>query len=377
LNIERIIMKATIRILGTLALGLIIGASGALPGAAQSSVSRSLQTLWSQAWSQPDDFAIGCIGLNSSSTFTANANERFPLASVSKLLIYIEYSRRLDLGVISPYEMVDVATLERYNLPQTDRGAHDRFMQQYPIGTTSISLWELARGMIQYSSNAASDYLLDRLYPTDWGSLYRLLGLTGTDVPHSLTLIPLLMNNHVTGQPTRADVDQLSVEQGENYLNMYVSNDSWRADEIRYREGRRRDFPRWEIQAAILDQHTAHGSITDFLRVMSAIYRLNSPLSESTQQRTRFALRWMDNTYINANYLEYGSKLGFYSGGVLALVAYGQPYNGEPILSVMFFRNIPRSTYRELLQADAIGDFAHWINFNGCANLSSVVPSDQ
>jgi len=334
----------------------------------------NLSTLWEQIGAQPDDFSLGCVPLNDqANTFLYNADEPFPLASITKLLIFIEYARRLDAGIITFAEMVDVETLDRYNLPRTDRGAHDRFMGQYGANVQEITLWELALGMVQYSSNAASDYILDFLDPVDWQSLYQTLSLTDTDYPHSLTLIPLLMNNHETGRTTLRNLDSLSIAQGESYLDLYVQDETWREAEIEYRSGRGSQFPEWDMQAAIL-QHTATGTVNDFLNILRAVYGENDALSDNVRSLARLALLWRDNAYISEWYLEYGSKLGFYSGGTLTLIAYGYPYDGQPVMSAIFFRNIPRSVYNEMVEQDAIGIFAHWLNFNGCMGLSDAMP---
>jgi hypothetical protein len=249
-------------------------------------------------------------------------------------------------------------------------------MEQYPAHTTTLSLWDVAVGMVQYSSNAASDYLLDRLAPADWGSLYRTLALRGTDLPHSLTLIPLLMNNHETGKAQLSEVADLSTNQGELYLDRYTTDEDWRATEIAYRARRGSDFPDWRTQAAILEQHTALGTVNDFMRVLRAIYGTESPLSERVRAMTRTALRWEGYDSIDARYVEYGSKLGIYSGGTLTLIAYGAPYNSAPVLSVTFFRAIPRDVYRELVREDAIGELAHWMNLNGCGGLAERLPQE-
>ncbi|MBE0690713.1 MAG: serine hydrolase [Anaerolineae bacterium] len=341
----------------------------------------ALALLWEQADVQPDDFGIACVPLdNPAGAYLYNAYSPFPLASVTKILIFIAYAERLEAGRISLDERVDTSRLALYNLPRTDRGAHDRFMSIYPQGTTSISLWDLAAtGMIQYSSNAASDYLLDRLYPTDWDALYTSLALTDTRYPNSLTMIPLLMNNHETGKATLDDLEDLTAAEGERYLDLYVQNGLWRQAEIDYRSGRGSgsQFPEWDVQAAILEQHTATGTVADWVKVMEAIYNQDEdgPLSYSVKAMMRAALRWHENDFINENYAEYGSKLGFYSGGVLALVAYGRPIGGSPVISVAFFRNVPRRTYNQMVREDSIGDLAHWMNFNACAGLAETIDS--
>ncbi|MFZ4814272.1 MAG: serine hydrolase [Phototrophicaceae bacterium] len=338
--------------------------------------------IWQHVQAQPADFAVACSPLNRLGATVQYNGQPFPLASVSKLLIFIEYALRLDAGLISLDERVEVAALERYALPRTDRGAHDRFMAQFPSGTTSLLLWDVAsQGMIQYSSNAASDYVLERLAVTDWNPLYTTLDLYSTTPPNALTMIPLLMNNHERGRATAESLTSLSMGQGASDLALYLGDEAWRTAEINYRnqrfqsQGRSGVWPQWDVQAAILAQHTANGNVNDFRNVMNAIYTENSPLNANVRYMVRSALQWRGNTYIDNNYVEYGSKLGFYSGGVITLVAYGQPLSGEPVISVTFLRNVPQRLYNSLIREDAIGDFAHWMNFNACAGLQALITS--
>jgi len=368
-------------IVALVSFGLLSATAVQAQPAVATGTTAALDILWEQVDFQPGDFGIACVPLdNPAGAYLYNAYTPFPLASVTKILIFIAYAERLEAGRISLDERVETSRLALYNLPRTDRGAHDRFMSIYPAGTTSISLWDLAAtGMIQYSSNAASDYLLDRLTPTDWDALYARLGLTETSYPNSLTMIPLLMNNHETGKATLDDVAALSTEQGERYLDLYVGNGQWRQAEIAYRSERSNgnQFPDWEVQTAILEQKTATGTVADWIKVMEAIYDddLDGPLSYSVKAMIRAALRWSENDFINENYVEYGSKLGFYSGGTLTLVAYGRPIGGSPVISVAFFRDIPRRAYNQMVREDSIGDLAHWLNFNDCNGLAAMIDS--
>ncbi|NLF75054.1 MAG: serine hydrolase [Chloroflexi bacterium] len=356
---------------------LVVLALGCSPAYAlqPSNPNPALALLWEQIHAQPDDFSAACMPLsNRAAMLLYNAYEPFPLASVSKLLIFIEYARQVDAGLIPIGETVEVATLNLYDLPRTNRGAHGQFMALYPPETQHISLWDVAAiGMIQYSSNAASDYLLDRLGPVVWYTLYRTLGVTGTGAPHSLSIIPLLMNNHETGEPGLDDIPLLSITQGEKLFERYVQDPAWRLEEIAYRADRRRSFPTWDVQAAILQQHTVTGTAYDFINIMDSIYGAGGPLPDTVKLMVRAALAWKDNEFINETYIEYGSKLGFYSGGVLALVAFGYPYEGQPVISAVFMRNIPRRVYNELLEQDSIGYLAHWMNRNACAGLLEAI----
>lgn len=362
-----------------LVIVLIVIGMSALPAFAQDplDLDTNLAPLWEYLRDYPDDFSAACMPLDApASVVLYNATERFPLASVTKLLVFIEYAQRVDAGLISPTEMVDLDVLNHYDLMRTDASAHQRFLDRYPPETRSISLLDIAyTGMIQYSSNAAADFVLDRLRPVDWVSLYESLNIADTDYPHSLSIIALLMNNHEMGEATLADVSSLSVSQGEALYDRYLYDLEWRAAEIAYREERGRVFPDWEVQSAILQEVTATGTVSDFLNVMAAIYGQGGPLADSTKAMVRAALRWRNNDLLDANYIEFGSKLGFYSGGTLALVAYGLPYGGQPVISAAFVRNIPRHDYNTMRRQDSIGFLAHWMNFNACAGLLGTIQS--
>jgi len=364
-----------------LILVVLVLALSAIPTYAQEANDKdtALDLLWNQVRLQPDDFSVACMPLaDRAGAAHYNADTPFPLASVSKLITFIEYARRVDAGVMSLSEMVRLDELNNYDLPRSNSDAHEQFLSLYDPGIEAITLWDVAAiGMIQYSSNAAADYMLDRLGPTDWDDLFQLLQVTNTGYPHSMGAVALLMANHETGRPTRAAAEASSIAQGEQLFDLYLADAEWHRAEVAYRADQRRLFPGWEIQAVLLDHATAKGTAADFLNVLAAIYDTGGPLSERTKMLVHEALRWRDNDYVAAMYGEYGSKLGFYSGGVLALVAYGVPYDGTPVISVAFLRNIPRQAYNRMLHRDSIGELAHWMNLNACAGLLDVVAGGQ
>ena len=353
-------------------LAAIVLPATVLPANAQPSI--DLDLLWEQVQAHPGDFSAACMPLaQPENAVYVNANEAFPLASVSKLLIFVEYARRVDAGLIAQDEQVTLATLNLYDLPGTNRGAHEDFLALYPAGVNTLALWDVAAiGMMQYSSNAAADYVLARLGVVAWDDLLKALGMTSTDPPHALSAIPLLMNNHETGKPTLSGVSALSTTQGTTFFEQYVNDPDWRQAELVYRATERRIFPGWNIQTAILQQHTATGTTTDFLNALRVIYGPGDGLTAGAKILVRSALRWNGYESIDAAYSEYGSKLGFYSGGVLTLVAYGHPYGGQPVISATFLRNIPQRTYYQLLREDSIGDLAHWLNHNTCVGLAEA-----
>lgn len=354
-------------------LVLLLVLSLGIPSAAQTiEPNPDLSDLWAQVHDQADDFSLGCVPLiYPSGAALYNADEPFALASVAKLLIFIEFAQRVNAGQINSDQLVSLAAINHYNLPRTNGGAHEQFLRSYPENTVHITLWDVAtQGMIRYSSNAATDYLLHLMQPIDWEALYTRLNLTSTSYPHSLAAVALVMENHETGQPRLSQISDLSIATGEEMLRKYVEDPEWRADELAYREDRRRVFPSWEVQQAVLQQVTATGTVNDFIKVLTAIYSTtDTTLNSGTKRLVRIALRWQNNDLIRKTYTEYGSKLGFYSGGTLTLVAYGNAYSGLEVISVVFFRNIPRERYFDLLREDSIGLLAHRLNLTTCAGI--------
>jgi len=169
----------------------------------------------------------------------------------------------------------------------------------------------------------------------------------------------------------------LSVERARELFDRYVSSSAWRQVEIAYRNEHGRGPVDWGAQAQVLQRFTVTGTAEDFIKVMAVIYNDGGPLSSATKWMARSALQWKDNVYVDSMYTEYGSKLGFYSGGTLTLVAYGKPYDSGPVISAAFFRNIPRDTYNAMRRDDSIGDLAHWMNLNTCAGLLDAIHDEK
>ena len=114
----------------------------------------------------PDRSAL-YLGRNDTTLVQRRADRKFPLASTVKIIVAIEFAKQAAAGKINLDELVQVADLDRYYLPGTDGNAHPNWKQQ---ATTSgkiaggrVPLRDVAKGMIRYSSNANTEYLMERL----------------------------------------------------------------------------------------------------------------------------------------------------------------------------------------------------------------------
>ncbi|WP_317629098.1 serine hydrolase [Peribacillus butanolivorans] len=120
------------------------------------------------------------IHLNDEKWVNVNANTVLPLASTVKIIVAIEYAQQAAVGQINPEQEVKLADLDRFYVPKTDGGAHEAWITQVKkdkeIDRVPIS--EVVNGMIAYSSNANTDYLIFMLGLQNINHVPESLGIT-------------------------------------------------------------------------------------------------------------------------------------------------------------------------------------------------------
>lgn len=96
-----------------------------------------------------------------------NENKLMPLASTVKIMVAIEFAKQAAAKVINQNNYVPLTSLEKYYLPNTDGGAHPGWLAYEKsnghVQNDSIKLIDVARGMIIFSSNANTEFLMDLL----------------------------------------------------------------------------------------------------------------------------------------------------------------------------------------------------------------------
>ncbi|WP_052759531.1 serine hydrolase [Paenibacillus sp. DMB20] len=111
-----------------------------------------------------------------------HSNRMMPLASVVKIMVALEYAQQAADGKISPHEYVKLADIDKYYIPKLDGGAQPEWGESLKsrklIKDDSVALEEVAKGMIDFSSNANMEYLIERLGMDPINSNIAKLGLT-------------------------------------------------------------------------------------------------------------------------------------------------------------------------------------------------------
>lgn len=316
-----------------------------------------------------DSVGIACYPIDQSQfgVFT-NADERFPLASTVKIMTLGVYARAVASGRFNPAERVPLDDLDAYYLPRTDGGAHPAFLDGVqPDANDTIALSEVVEGMIYFSSNAAADFLLARMVDADFQALYRLLGVENTDVPVSFLGLMLAQENHEIGI-SDADLPRDEVRAAALvWAEKYVTDPDWRAEERAYRRGgnARRYLQAGksliETQTAFFAVYDNEGTPGDFARAMAALVR-DDVLPPRATAAMRAALSWPMRIEINRDRFVTLGKKGGSLPGTLTAAYYADPKEGDPIVLVVFYRDLPSERYlawlrsydQEVLEFDAL-----------------------
>lgn len=108
-------------------------------------------------------------------------NKALPLASTLKILVAVEFAKQAAGGIFDENQRVALTDLDTYYLPNTDGDAHPEWIKEMKrkkmIQQDSVSLLEVARGMIMFSSNANTEYLMDLLGLDNIKNNIQLFGL--------------------------------------------------------------------------------------------------------------------------------------------------------------------------------------------------------
>lgn len=99
---------------------------------------------------------------NGQDTIFLNSEKEFPLASTLKIIIAFNFVKSVTNNKISITDTVELNKVDNFYIPNTDGGAHPNWKKSLN-SSSEASLLEIAKGMMQFSSNACTDYLINEV----------------------------------------------------------------------------------------------------------------------------------------------------------------------------------------------------------------------
>ena len=155
---------------------------------------------------------------NDSLKISLRADQKFPLASTMKIMIAIEFAKQVSTGKINANELISVADLDVYYLAGTDGNAHPEWKQDAQsrgeLNNNRVTLQEVAKGMIGFSSNANTEFLTDKLGLDNINANLTALNLSNHDRLYPIvSSLFLYSTNNLT--ETMSKINQMSAQQYE------------------------------------------------------------------------------------------------------------------------------------------------------------------
>lgn len=319
--------------------------------------------------SNPEHVALAAyeVGRESEGIYL-NPDRPVPLASVVKVLHLVAYARAVQLREVDPAAVVPLADVERYYLPNSDLGAHPRAVatlveEERVFGNPpSILLEDVPRMMMEFSSNAATDYLHMLLGQERIEQTALNLGMRHQTAPCPFLGQFLLMGRRDDGLgPVRALIEEPDAYSREvmALTEQYSLDATFRAELEAWQERDRR--PSLEAQRLFSEYLNAHGSAREYANLMAQI-GLNTlgPWEESV--RIRRYMEWPTHFVDNQAQLAWLGYKGGSLPGVLTVAYYAQPWDApQPVVVALFFHNLPTDTYRQWRRTLPHDELARWL----------------
>ncbi|XYU17767.1 serine hydrolase [Bacillus pumilus] len=148
-----------------------------------------------------------------------NGDQKTPLASTVKLVVLFHFVKAVSSGGIKLDEKVALSDIERFYIDRTDGGAHTYWLEVNDF-SEHATLLDVAKGMMQVSSNACTDYLIDRLGLEKVNDQIKQAGLTEHD--ELMPLTPKLLWPAYVSDHERDALKQMSGVTDEQYKSLMI-----------------------------------------------------------------------------------------------------------------------------------------------------------
>lgn len=339
------------------------------PGNVRELVPESAQPALDRLFEAPESVGLVAfeIGREADGAFL-NPDVPMPLASVVKIINLIAYAEAAAARELDPAEWIPLDELARTFLPRSDLGAHIRAINELEerllvaFDPPAIPLEEVPWMMIRHSSNAAADYLHLRLGQERMEQTIVGLGLKSHTAPCPWVGQFLIMaNRSMTGDNRRTVQDYIDDPARYGRDVMILAESFANDEELRAVES----IPGWrasfETQTLFSDRLNAQASVRDYAELMRSIL-LNELSSDYTNILVRRALEW---PMIYESNQELFTTIGLKDGslpGILTTAYYAQrAEDGARVVVVLFYRDLPRETYRQWRRDLPHDEFARWL----------------
>jgi D-alanyl-D-alanine carboxypeptidase len=283
------------------------------------------------------------IYLTQNDTVLARQNENvmMPLASTVKILVAIEFAKQAANKVINENEMVALSELDRYYLPNTDGDAHPNWIgyekSKKHIIKDSVALIHIARGMILFSSNANTEYLMEILGIDNVKNNIQLMGLKNHSPIYPL-VASLFMYQNPKGKSENTILKGIKKLTAEEYCRyIYDMHKALSYDTVLKSKFRPQDLT-MKMQKAWSDRLPA-STTKDYVHICR-ILNNRQFFDSSTYVVLSKVLESIMETPANKQWLKHAGTKGGSTAWVLTKAIYATTKKGDRIEMAYFFNNL-------------------------------------
>jgi len=276
-------------------------------------------------------------------------DQKMPLASAVKTIIAIEFAQQAAAGKIDPNERIPLTDVDLYYLPNTDGGAHpawkQRLAQQNLISNGTVPLLDVAKGMIMFSSNANTEYLLDRLGPRAVNANLKMLKLPNHDQIYPIVSALLLYSTTPADSAKTANVVR-SLSANAYATRCQAIHEQLKKDQSgTYKKGF--IFPAMNLQK-IWSDRLPGSTVQEYASVMQKINsRTYFPTAVQTVLDSIMEWPFVANPGNKDVYKHLGMKGGS-TAFVLTNAFYAETTKGNRVAAAVFFNNLTDAEFKLL-----------------------------
>ncbi len=267
-----------------------------------------------------------------------NIDKIMPLASTVKIILAIEYAEQSANGQINPDELISLTDLEKFYVPNTDGGAHSSWLKSIKdkISDDKISIREISKGMIRFSSNANTEWLLNKLGIENVNNRLDSLGLKNhTEIYNIVSalfvgkeLFPDLKGKEL--QKKLIDLSQSEYIAATKKVHQKLLSDTLYKKDIG-------DFG-MDIQK-IWSDRLPSSTVEDYVSVMKKI-NSRKYFSEQTQKYLDEVMEYILENPANKEWLEHIGMKGGSTAFVLTKALYATDKKGNKTEMAYFLNNL-------------------------------------
>ena len=239
---------------------------------------------------------------------------------------------------MNPEELVLVSDLDKFYVPNTDGGAHSSWLESAKdkIIENKISIREIAKGMIKFSSNANTEWLLNKLETHNVNARIDSLGLINHTQIYNIVsalFVGKELFPELKGKELAAKLKELSMDHYINATNRI--HQKLLSDTLYKKDIGDLDMNMQRIWSDRLPSST----VNDYVSVMKKINNRNY-FDEKTQQYLDEVMEYLLENPANREWLEHTGMKGGSTAFVLTKSLYATDKKGNKTELAYFLNNL-------------------------------------